>query len=118
MSTSTKPALPEGLSVQAVAKATGLDRSTIYRAAEAAQLGSPAHFAYRHDKIIYTLAGLCQLAEGLERLREDSAAKLLREVISHARQEVAARAGVTAPPPAEVEHWLTRFERRQEEMAA
>jgi hypothetical protein len=116
MNTSTVP--PEGLSVQAVATATGLDRASIYRAAELAGLGSPAHFRYRGTHIVYSLAGLCRLLDGLEELREDGAARLLRDLLRRARQEAAVAQGATRPGEPEVESWLSRFERRQEEAAA
>lgn len=109
---------PDGLSVQAVAAATGLDRAAIYRAAQEAQLGSPAHFRYAGTQIIYTAQGLHRLAEGMERLRMDAGARLLRELLRLARQEAAVEERATTPSTPRVESWLTRFERRQEEAAA
>ena len=116
---STQPNPPVGgLSIQAVVKATGLSRSTIYQAAEAARLGSPAHFRYIGNAIVYTFAGLCQLVQGLEELRQDDGAKLLRSLLGMARQQTATADGVTRPTEPAVESWLERWERRQEEAAA
>ncbi len=118
MSTATPTAPVSGLSVQAVAKATGLDRTAIYRAAQEAQLGSPAHFRYAATEIVYTAQGLHQLAEGLERLGHDVAAHMLRNLLGRARQEAAVQERVTSPSAPALESWLSRFERQQEEAAA
>lgn len=117
MSTAT-PGPHAGLSVQAVAQATGLDRASIYRAAEAAQLGAPAHFTYRGTQIVYTFPGLCQMVEGLELLREDGAARLPRAAQHLAQQAAATAEAATVPSARMVEHWLARYERDQEEAAA
>lgn len=111
---------PSGLSIQAVAQATGLSRATIYQAAEAAQLGAPAHFTYRGTCISYTLAGLCQLAEGLDRIGQPVGAKLLAEAVRQLRQQAATKAGVTTPDDVRglASRWDLRAEARQEEIAA
>lgn len=109
------PCPPDGLSVRAVARATGLDLPSVYRAAGEAQLGSPAHFRYAGTQIVYTFAGLCQLVQGLEALGYDGAARLLRELVGQARQAAASAERLTTPTAPAVESWLSAFERRQEE---
>lgn len=109
---------PIGLTIEKVTEATGLTRARIYEAAEAAQLGSPAHFIYLNSRVVYTPAGLCQLVEGLHRLGETVAAKALATQLP-AQQALLAKgaAEVPAPAPETRRDWMADYERKQEDAA-
>jgi hypothetical protein len=109
-----------GLSVQAVADATGLSRATIYQAAEHQSLGVPAHFTYQHGTVVYSAAGLCRLVEGLDQLGQSLASKVLAARLTMERQRAATAAGVTSPDTArsELRRWDIAHELQQEAAAA
>lgn len=109
-----------GLSVQAVAEATGLSRATIYQAAEQQNLGVPAHFTYQHASVVYSAAGLCRLVEGLDQLGHSVASKALAAKLATERQRAANRAGVTSPDCIRslARRWDLAHEARTEEAAA
>lgn len=114
-------ARPVVMTVERVAKVTGLTRATIYQVGAVAGLGVPAHFTYAHGIVVYTLAGLCQLAEALQ-TEHATAAKALAFELKLARQRAASEAGVTTPDDEEARklaaRWDHQLEARQEEAAA
>lgn len=104
-----------GLSITAVAHATGLERIDIYRAAEDAGLGAPAHFHYPHGEIVYTEAGLEGLVEALPRIGRPHAATLLRAKIAMERSAVnAGRSAIMKT----ARGWLATWQTQNEERAA
>lgn len=109
-----QPPASAGLSVQAVAEATGLSRAEIYRAAGLANLGAPAHFGYPGGQLVYTPAGLHQMANALASDGQAAAAEMLR-MAARAREAAADTRPLNQAP---AEHWLERTERRKEEDAA
>lgn len=96
-----------GLSVAEVAAATGLERGELYRVQGILALGAPAHFAYASSTQVYTPAGLCQMAEGLDRLGHGVAAAALRVKLSQFRELVA----VTSAP---VAGWMAAQEAKED----
>lgn len=106
--------------MQAVADATGLCRATIYQAVAEAQLGSPGHFSYRQSALFFTVAGLCQLVQAIDRMGYTGEAKALAEAIRQRRQAAASAEGVTTPDGVRelARRWDLRAEARAEEVAA
>lgn len=98
-----------GLCITEVARATGLDRTEIYRAAEVAELGAPGDFRYERSEVVYTERGLKGLGEALDQLGHGVAAKALRARIAQARADAAAARRPLG--------WLTSWERKQESAA-
>lgn len=120
MSTSKTAPAPrpfEGLCVSAVAKATGLSRSTIFTLASTAGLGSPRHFWMpERGDVIYTPEGLCALIDFMVLTDRADQAAPLREIVARERQKAATAAGVTTPDSAEVRGWAARHEAQQDEL--
>jgi hypothetical protein len=101
------------MTVDRVAEVTGLTRGTIYQVGAVAGLGSPAHFTYAHGIVVYTLAGLCQIAEALQ-AEHATAAKALAYELGLARQRAASAAGVTTPDDEEARKLAARWDVRVE----
>lgn len=97
----------EYLSIGRVCDVTGLPRAEIYRAAELAQLGMPAHSFYRDGVVCYTSKGLEMLGQELQKMGHDLPARLLSAELGfmRARRE---RPRLS---------WAQRWEARQEGVA-
>jgi len=114
MSDTIQPSYP----IDQVAAAAGVDRTTLYQAGDAVALGSPAHFVYRSHCVVYTILGLCQLADGLLRIGRETEAKALAEFTRRERQLAASQAGVTTPDGARAlaRRWDIASENRHEQI--
>lgn len=108
MSTETKAMM----TVDRVAEVTGLTRADIYRVSERKRLGVPAHFVYANGVVAFSLAGLGQLAEGMQE-EHATAAKALLFDMQLARQRAAGAGGLSADD-AEARRIAARWDRQHE----
>lgn len=80
------------MTVDRVTEVTGLTRAEIYRVSSRMELGAPAHFIYANGIVAFSLAGLCQLAEGMQEEQGTAAKALLHEIAAIREREAMARA--------------------------
>lgn len=107
-----------GLTVQAVAEATGLSRGEIYQVGGILDLGAPAHFRYVDSILVYTPKGLAELAEGMQICGHGVAAGALHAVLAKHRATPPPVAEIPPPSTApEPRGWMAEHEARQEDAA-